>query len=45
MTIYLAVILRPFLYLLFWGFAAFVAWKLSRFIPDGKIKDILYKKR
>jgi hypothetical protein len=46
MTIALAAILRPFLYLIVWGL---IATPLSRFcyrfIPAGKVRAMLYQKR
>jgi len=46
MTIALAAILRPLLYVLIWGAIAIpLAFLLRRFIPPGKIKEFLYKER
>lgn len=46
MTVVLAAIVRPFLYLIVWGLIAFPLSRIIyRFIPPGKVKDALYKRR
>jgi len=39
----LGIIVRPLAALALFGSAALLAWWLKRFIPEGRIKRILYK--
>lgn len=45
MTAFLAAVARPFVYLIVWGIAAAISWLLWRWIPSGRLKDALYKRR
>ena len=45
MSAFLAGAVRPFVYLLIWGIASGLAIALRRNIPEGRIKDALYKQR